>query len=47
MNLDDIPSGSLCVFDTNVLLYAEQGVSGQARRLIRRCAEGELIGILP
>lgn len=47
MNLDDIPSGSLCVIDTNVLLYAEQGVSGQARRLIRRCAEGELIGILP
>lgn len=47
MNLDDIPSGSLCVIDTNVLLYAEQGVSDQAQRLIRRCANGELIGTLP
>lgn len=47
MNLDDIPSGSLCVIDTNVLLYAEQGVSDQAQRLIRRCAQGELTGTLP
>lgn len=47
MNLDDIPSGSLCVIDTNVLLYAEQGVSEQARRLLRRCSMGELIGTLP
>lgn len=42
MNLDDIRSGSLCVVDTNVLLYAEQGVSAQAQRLIERCAKGEL-----
>ncbi len=47
MNLDDIPSGSLCVIDTNVLLYAEQGSSVQAQRFIRRCAQGELSGILP
>ena len=47
MNLDDIPSGSLCVIDTNVLVYAEQGVSGQAQRLLRRCSKGELTGILP
>lgn len=47
VNLDDIPSGSLCVIDTNVLLYAEQGVSEQSQRLIRRCARGDLIGILP
>ena len=47
MNLDDIPSGSLCVIDANVLLYAEQGVSGQAQRLLRRCSKGELTGILP
>lgn len=39
MNLDDIPSGSLCVIDANVLLYAEQGVSGQAQRLLRRCSK--------
>ena len=43
MNFDDIPAGSLCVVDTNVLLHAE-GVSDQARRLLRRCSKGELIG---
>lgn len=47
MSLDDIPAGSLCVIDTNVLLYAEQGVSDQAQRLLRRCSKGELIGTLP
>jgi predicted nucleic acid-binding protein len=47
VNLDDIPSGSLCVIDTNVLLYAEQGVSEQSKRLLRRCARGELSVILP
>ena len=47
MNLDDIPTGSLCVIDTNVLLYAEQGVSEQAKRLLRRCSTKELIGTLP
>jgi predicted nucleic acid-binding protein len=47
VNLDDIQSGSLCVIDTNVLLYAEQNVSDQAQRLIRRCTKGELIGTLP
>ena len=35
MNLDKIPAGSLCIIDTNVLLYAEQGASEQARRLLR------------
>ena len=47
MNLDDIQSGSLCVADTNVLLYAEQGVSQQCQRLLRRCATGEIILSLP
>jgi len=47
VNLDDIPGGSLCVVDTNVLLYAEQGVSPQAQRLVRRCSSGELKGVLP
>jgi len=47
VNLDDISAGSLCVVDTNVLLYAEQGVSPQAQRFIRRCASGELKAVLP
>ena len=47
VNLDDIPSGSLCVVDTNVLLYAEHGSSVQAQRFLRRCSQGELSGVLP
>ncbi len=47
MNLDDIQSGSLCVVDTNVLLYAEQARSQQAQRLLRRCATGDVIIRLP
>ncbi len=47
VNLDDIPSGSLCVVDTNVLLYAEQGLSAQSKRLLRRMSTGELLGLLP
>ena len=47
MSLDDIPAGSLCVIDTNVLLYAEQGASEQAQRLLRRCSKGDLVGASP
>ena len=47
MNLDDISNGSLCVIDTNVLLYAEQGSSLQSQRLLRRCSTGDLIGVMP
>ena len=47
MNLDDIPSGSLCVIDTNVLLYAEQGTSLQAQRLLRRIERQDILGVLP
>lgn len=47
MNLDDIPGGSLCVVDTNVLLYAERGISTQVQRLLRRIERRELIGVVP
>jgi len=33
--------------DTNVLLYAEQGISPQAQRFVRRCSSGELKAVLP
>jgi len=39
MNLDDIPRGSLCVLDADILIYAEQGASLQAQRLMRRIEE--------
>ncbi len=47
MNLDDIPSGSLCVLDTNILIYAEQRASLQAERLMRRIEEQDVTGVLP
>jgi predicted nucleic acid-binding protein len=47
MNLDDIPSGSVCVLDTNILIYAEQGASLQAQGLLRRIEGGDVTGVLP
>lgn len=47
MNLDDIPSGSLCVLDTNILLYAEQQASLQVERLMRRIEEQDVTGVMP
>ena len=47
MNLDDIPVGSLCMIDTNILLYAEQGASLQAQRLLRRVERQDVLGVLP
>jgi predicted nucleic acid-binding protein len=47
MSLDDIPSGSHCVLDTNILIYAEQRASLQAERLMRRIEEQDVTGLLP
>jgi len=47
MNLDDIASGSLCVLDTNILIYAEQRASLQAERLMRRIEGQDVIGVMP
>jgi predicted nucleic acid-binding protein len=47
MNLDDIPRGSFCVLDTNILIYAEQRASLQAERLMRRIEEQDVTGVLP
>jgi predicted nucleic acid-binding protein len=47
MNLDEIPSGSHCVLDTNILIYAEQRASVQAERLMRRIEERDVTGVLP
>jgi predicted nucleic acid-binding protein len=46
MNLDNIPSGSLCVLDTNILIYAEQRASLESERLMRRIEEQDVIGML-
>ena len=43
----EVPAGSTCLLDTNVLLYAHQRASDSASRLLRRCAASDIIGILP
>jgi predicted nucleic acid-binding protein len=46
MTLDDVPSGSKVLVDANTLVYARRGMSAQCRRLLERCARGELNGVL-
>ena len=47
MTVDAIPAGSRCCIDANVLIYAEQGHSKQAKAVLTRCAEASIVGILP
>lgn len=47
MNPDDIPGGSHCVLDSNILIYAEDAASLQAQRLLRRIEEQDLTAVLP
>jgi predicted nucleic acid-binding protein len=44
---DRIPAGSLCVIDTNILIYAEQGASRQSVDLLRRVESLEIKAVLP
>lgn len=44
MNPDEIPCGTLVLFDANALVYAKHGQSRQCRNALRRCADGELRG---
>jgi predicted nucleic acid-binding protein len=46
MNLDDIPNGGAVMLDANVIIYAKRGVSEQCRRLLARCAGGEIRGLI-
>lgn len=47
MNPNKIPSGEVTVIDANIVLYAMQRSSQQCKRLLARCAEEEITGILP
>lgn len=42
-----VPTGSTCVLDTNVMLYAHQGASAAASHILRRCSAADITGILP
>ncbi|MEA1926982.1 MAG: type II toxin-antitoxin system VapC family toxin [Candidatus Auribacterota bacterium] len=47
MKLSEIQKGELIVIDTNILVYANQQKSRQCSQLLRRCAIGEVRGIVP
>jgi predicted nucleic acid-binding protein len=45
--LSSIPAGAWVVIDTNILVYASQQRSLECVELLRRCASGELQGVVP
>jgi predicted nucleic acid-binding protein len=47
MTLAKIPEGECVVIDTNILVYANQGQSADCVEFLRRCAAGELQGLVP
>jgi predicted nucleic acid-binding protein len=47
MKLHHIPQHQSVLLDANILLYASQRASRQCVRLLERCAQDEVIGILP
>ena len=47
MNLNDIRDDETVVVDANILLYAIQKESQQCKRLLLRCADGDLTCIVP
>jgi predicted nucleic acid-binding protein len=46
MSLDAIPAGARVLVDANILIYAKRGMSAQCRRLVERCAQREVSGVL-
>ncbi|HRZ37063.1 MAG TPA: type II toxin-antitoxin system VapC family toxin [Candidatus Paceibacterota bacterium] len=46
MNLDAIPAGARVLIDANVLIDAKRAMSAQCRRLLHRCAQREVSGVL-
>ena len=47
MNLNEIKTRSSFIIDANIFIYALQKVSRQCERLLARCVEEEVYGIVP
>jgi predicted nucleic acid-binding protein len=47
MNLDQIQKNDIVLIDANIVLYALGAKSDQCKRLIRRCVEREIYGVIP
>jgi predicted nucleic acid-binding protein len=46
MSLDTIPPGAQVLIDANIFIYAKCGLSAQCRRLLERCVQHDLNGVL-
>lgn len=46
MNLDRLQTNESVLIDANVLIYAIQKESPQCERFVKRCARGEITGVL-
>jgi predicted nucleic acid-binding protein len=46
MSLADIPNGALVLLDANILIYARRRISGECEKLLERCSDGSLTGIV-
>lgn len=46
MTLNELQKDEIVVIEANILIYALGGKSNQCERLIRRCADGEIHGVL-
>jgi len=46
MSLNDIPDGGSVLLDANIVIYAKRGESAQCRRLLERCASGDVHGFV-
>ncbi len=47
MNLLNIPAAQPVIVDANIFIYANQKASAQCVKLLERCANNEVFGILP
>ena len=47
MNLLNIPAEQPVIIDANIFIYANQKASAQCVKLLERCANNEVFGILP
>jgi len=47
MNLLQVPAGQPIIIDANILIYANQLTSNQCVKLLERCSQNKVFGILP
>jgi predicted nucleic acid-binding protein len=46
MTLNKIPDGEICIIDANIMIYAFRDTSQQCKKLLERCADNTILGII-